>query len=153
MHDSLTGLYNYSAFDILFHDSDHEHIALLIAQIDGYEQIRQSHGRDYADHIVRRTADVLRKSFRSVDHICRLREDEFAVIMTRITAEEKKLVSDKTEQVIHALQVEEENMPAVFLRIGVAFSNQEDPNRDIFEDADFALRRLKDEKQTGYAVF
>ena len=153
MHDSLTGLYNYSAFDILFHDSDHEHIALLIAQIDGYEQIRQSHGRDYADHIVCRTADMLRKSFRSVDHICRLREDEFAVIMTRITAEEKKLVFAKIEQVIHALQVEEENMPAVFLRIGVAFSNQEDPNRDIFEDADFALQRLKDEKQTGYAVF
>ncbi len=153
MHDSLTGLYNYSAFDILFHDSDHEHIALLIAQIDGYEQIRQSHGRDYADHIVCRTADMLRKSFRSVDHICRLREDEFAVIMTRITAEEKKLVFAKIEQVIHALQVEEENMPAVFLRIGVAFSNQEDPNRDIFEDADLALQRLKDEKQTGYAVF
>ena len=87
MHDPLTGLYNYTAFDILFHDSDQEHIAVLIAQIDRYEQICQNHGRGCADRVVCRIAEVLQKSFRSVDHICRLRTDEFAVIMTRITSE------------------------------------------------------------------
>ena len=153
LHDSLTGLYNYSAFDILFHDSDHDHIAVLIAQIDEYEEIRQKHGREYADRIVCRAADVLRKSFRSVDHICRLREDEFAVIMTRVTSAKKGLVSAKIEQVNRALQEKKEPMPSVLLNVGVAFSDREAPIGDIFEDADAALKRLKNKKQTGYAVF
>lgn len=153
MHDPLTGLYNYTAFDILFHDSDQEHIAVLIAQIDRYEQIRQKHGRDCADRVVCRTAEVLRNSFRSVDHICRLRTDEFAVIMTRITSEEKELVLAKIEQANHTLQVEKEYMPAIFLSVGVAFSDREEPEGDIFQDADTALKRLKDKNQTGYAVF
>ena len=153
MHDPLTGLYNYTAFDILFHDSDQEHIAVLIAQIDRYEQIRQKHGRDCADRVVCRTAEVLRNSFRSVDHICRLRTDEFAVIMTRITSEEKELVLAKIEQANHTLQEEKENMPAIYLNVGVAFSGREEPEGDIFQDADTALKRLKDKNQTGYAVF
>jgi len=153
MHDPLTGLYNYTAFDILFHDSDQEHIAVLIAQIDGYEQIRQNHGRDCADRIVCRAAEVLRNSFRSVDHICRLRTDEFAVIMTRITSAEKELVLAKIDRANHILQTEAENMPAFSLSVGVAFSDREEPEGDIFQDADTALKRLKDRKQTGYGVF
>ena len=153
MHDPLTGLYNYTAFDILFHDSDQEHIAVLIAQIDRYEQICQNHGRGCADRVVCRIAEVLQKSFRSVDHICRLRTDEFAVIMTRITSEGKELVLAKIERANHTLQVEKENIPAVSLSVGVAFSDREEPEGDIFQDADTALKRLKDKNQTGYAVF
>ena len=153
LHDPLTGLYNYTAFDILFHDSDQEHIAVLIAQIDRYDQILQNHGRECADRVVCRAAEVLQNSFRSVDHICRLRTDEFAVIMTRITTEEKELVLTKIEQTNQALQLEEENTPAVSLSIGVAFPDREEPEGDIFQDADTALQRLKDKKQTGYAVF
>jgi diguanylate cyclase (GGDEF)-like protein len=152
LHDSLTGLYNFSAFDTLFHDSDHDHIAVLIAQIDGYDEIRQSRGRDYADSIVCRAADVLKKNFRSVDHICRLREDEFAVIMTRVLSEEKGLVSAKIMQVNGALQAEGDQ-PAVVLRVGIAFSDRENPSGDAFQDADAALGRLKDSNQTGYEFF
>ena len=153
MHDPLTGLYNYTAFDVLFHDSDQEHIAVLIARIDGYKQIRQNLGRDCADRVVCRAADVLQKSFRSEDHICRLREDEFAVIMTRVTSKEKKLVLDKIEQMNHVLHLEEETTPAFSLRVGVAFSDRKDPEGDIFQDADTALERLKDDSQTCYSVF
>ena len=153
MHDPLTGLYNYTAFDVLFHDSDQEHIAVLIARIDSYEQIRQNRGRDCADRVVCRAADVLQKSFRSVDTICRLREDEFAVIMTRVTSKEKKLVLDKIEQMNHVLHLEEETTPVFSLRVGVAFSDRKDPEGDIFQDADTALERLTGISQTGYSVF
>ena len=153
LHDSLTGLYNYSAFDTLFHDADHDHIAVLIAQIDGYAELRRANGREYADRVVCRVADVLKNSFRSVDHICRLREDEFAVIMTRVISEEKGLVSTKIEHVNHVLQTAEGDQPPVFLRVGVAFSDRENPNGDVFEDADIALGRMKDSNQTGYRFF
>ena len=41
----------------------------------------------------------------------------------------------------------------MILRVGVAFSDREKPGGDVFEDADTALQRLKEEDRTGYAVF
>ena len=73
--------------------------------------------------------------------------------MTRITSEGKELVLAKIERANHTLQVEKENIPAVSLSVGVAFSDREEPEGDIFQDADTALKRLKDKNQTGYAVF
>ena len=152
LHDSLTGLYNYSAFDILFRDSDHEHIAVLIAEIDDYAQTKKERGREYADRVVCRVADTLRRCFRSVDHICRLQEDEFAVIMTRVTSAGKDLIAGKIDQVHRALREGQEDAPPISLSVGVAFSDREQPSGDVFQDADTALKRLKAMKQTGYAV-
>ena len=45
-----------SAFEILFHDADQEHIAVLIADIDDYADVKKSRGRVYADSLVRRVA-------------------------------------------------------------------------------------------------
>ena len=153
LHDNLTGLYNYSAFDILFHDSDHDHIAVLIAEIDQYDEIKRTHGQKYVDRIACRVADVLRKSFRSVDHICRLQENEFSVIMTRVTSEGNDMVFSKIDQLNSILREGEEGSQPISLSVGVAFSDREKPDGDVFQDADTALKRLKQMKHTGYAVF
>ncbi|MBR0353728.1 MAG: GGDEF domain-containing protein, partial [Oscillospiraceae bacterium] len=153
LHDSLTGLYNNSAFEILFHDADQEHIALLIADIDDYAELRKSRGRVYADSLVRRVAEVLRSSFRSVDHICRLKENEFVVIMSRITSAQKELVFSKIESVTHALREGTEELLPVTLSVGIAFSDREQPGGDIFQDADKALRRMREIRHSGYAVY
>ena len=153
LHDPLTGLYNYSAFDTLFHDSDQEHIAVLIAEIDGYAGIRTKFGRDVADRVACRFADALRNSFRSVDHVCRLRENEFAVIVTRMIGGQKDLVFSKLQQVCSLMQTEEDGLPSVSIRTGVAFADRKNPIGDVFEDADAALSRMKEGKQTGFTVF
>ena len=88
-----------------------------------------------------------------MDHICCLREDEFAVIMTRMTSRGKAWALARIDQVFRALQAREEGLPPVFLRIGVAFPDRENPVGDVFEDADAALRRMKAENKTGIAVF
>ena len=122
-------------------------------QLKEYQQILQTRGRECADLVVSHTARVLQNHFRSVDHICRLREDEFAVIMTRITRKEKDLVSAKIDQINRMLPEAEDGVPSVRVSVGVAFSDRENPAGDIFEDADTALARLKSRKQTGYAFF
>ena len=153
LHDPLTGLYNQSAFEILFHDSDQDHIAVLIAQIDGYAGIREKKGSAYSDQVIRRVADVLRSNFRSVDDICRLGDDEFVVIMTRVTSAMKALVFDKIERVNEILHHPEDGAMPVSLSVGVAFSDREKPGGDIFQDADTALYRMKQVKHCGCAVF
>lgn len=150
LHDSLTGLYNNSAFEILFHDADQEHIAVLIADIDNYESIKQTRGKAHANEMVKRTANTLRSIFRSVDHICRIREDEFVVIMTRITNQSKELVFSKIERANEMLK---EGEDPVVLDVGIAFSDRERPQGDVFQDADTALTRMRETKKTGYAVY
>ncbi len=153
LHDPLTGLYNHTAFDILFHDSDKDHIAVLIADIDRYHEIEEQKGREYADSVVKRVADVLRSSFRSADDICRLKEDEFVIIMTRVTSPMRAQVFDKVEAVNALLQVPEEELEPLSLSVGVAFSDREKPEGDIFHDADTALNRMKEMRNCGCAVF
>ena len=119
---------------------------MLIADIDDYAELRKSRGRVYADSLVRRVAEVLRSSFRSVDHICRLKENEFVVIMSRITSAQKELVFSKIESVTHAIR-------EGTLSVGIAFSDREQPGGDIFQDADKALRRMREIRHSGYAVY
>ncbi len=153
LHDPLTGLYNQTAYEILFHDSDKDHIAVLIADIDGFAQILDTQGRAGADQVVKRVADVLRANFRSADDICRIRDDEFVMIMTRVTSVMRSLVYDKIEQVNEVLQHPEDGGQPLSLSVGVAFSDREKPEGDIFEDADTALKRMKEVRNCGCAVF
>ena len=150
LHDPLTGLYNQTAFEILLHDSDKDHIAVLIADVDNFAQLKEKRGAAEADQVVKRVADVLRTNFRSVDDICRLKEDEFVIIMTRVTSAMRALVFDKVERANEKLsQID----PSVTLSVGVAFSDREKPEGDIFQDADTALFRMKQVRHCGCAVF
>ena len=143
LHDPLTGLYNYSAFDILFHDSDREHIAVLIAEIRNYEKMKAENGLEYIYGAVCRVADVLKANFRSVDHICRLSENEFVVIITRVTSSGKDMVLSKIDTINKALREVKNGLEPIELLVGVAFSDQVKPEGDVFEDADIALQQLK----------
>lgn len=153
LHDPLTKLYNHTAFEILFHDSDKEHIAVMIAAVDGYDSIKGSRGKAYADAVILHVANVLRKGFRSSDHTCRLREDEFVIILTRMNSAMQALVFDKVEQINDILSNPEGDMMPLSLSVGVAFSDRQKPGGDIFEDADTALQRMKQVRHCGCAVY
>jgi len=153
LHDPQTGLYNYSAFEMLLKGADQKHIALLLANVDDYEVVKTKGGREVADRVVERVADVLRSNFRSVDHICRISNDEFVIIMTRVTSEMEKLVFDKVEQVNTQLKRLADDLPVVSLSVGVAFSDRKNPQGDIFRDANTALDRMKEMKRCGCAIY
>ena len=153
MHDPLTGLYNHSAFDILFHDSDHEHLAVMLVHVDDYASIRKERGRDAADAVIKRAAEVLRGSFRSVDNICRLQEAEFVIIMSRMTSAMQEQVFDKINQINRTLQEPPEGELPISLSVGIAFSDRENPQGNIFKDADTALHRMEQMRKRGFAVY
>ena len=126
---------------------------MMIAAIDGFDRIREGEGKACADLAVRRVADVLRGNFRSADHICRLNENEFVIILTRMNSAMQALIFDKVEQ-INAILNDPENRPVpLSLSVGVAFSDREKPEGNIFQDADTALYRMKQVRHCGCAVF
>lgn len=153
LHDPLTGLYNHSAYKMLLKDADQRNIALLIANVDDYERIRAERGDETADRVAELVADVLHHNFRSVDFICRISNDEFAVIMTRASSTLKPLISEKVERITSMLEERRGDLPPIGLSVGVAFADRPHPQGDIFHDADVALNRMKSMKQSGWAVF
>ena len=153
LHDPVTGLYNSSAFDMLLKDSDQDHIAILIASADNYKDVCSIFGNDAGSRMLIYIADVLRQNFRSVDYICRIGGGEFAVIMTRVNSSIGNLVVEKIDTINKSLLNPEEDVPATSLCAGIAFADRDNPVGTIFEDADTALHRLRDEKTAGCAVF
>ena len=153
LHDPLTGLYNHSAYKMLLKDADQRNIALILADVDDYDAIRAEQGEAVTNRMSELVADVLRHNFRSVDFICRIAMDEYAVIMTRVNNDMKPLIQQKVERINAMLQERQGDLPPINLSVGVAFADRENPQGDIFHDADQMLQQMKNVKSTGCAIF
>ena len=153
LHDPLTGLYNHSAYTMLLKDADQRNIALILADVDDYDAILAGQGEAVANRMAEVVADVLRHNFRSVDFICRIANDEYAVIMTRVNNEMKPLIRQKVERINAMLRERQGDLPPINLSVGVAFADRENPQGDIFHDADQMLQQMKNMKSSGCAIF
>ena len=102
--------------------------------------------------MVRRVADVLRGNFRSMDQICRLREDKFVIIMTSLGSKGRNLVTTKIDHINFELWENPDGLAPISLSVGVAFSDRNKPEEDIFQDAETALERMKEIRTAGYAL-
>ena len=152
-HDALTGLFNRGAYDMLMESVDREHMALIMLDIDYFKEINDTYGHAVGDRVLQRVAEILQKSFRSVDIICRIGGDEFVVVMTRSNSSMKQLVENKINRANDLLQHPKDGLPPVSLSVGVAFADRDHPKGDIFADADEALYRVKQAGRNGVAFY
>ena len=152
-HDALTGLLNRGAYDLMMQSIDTSHIAMILVDVDYFKTVNDTYGHAMGDRILKRVAEILKGSFRSVDIICRIGGDEFAVIMTRVNSSMRQLVKDKIARANDLLQHPKDDLPPVSLSVGVAFSDRENPRGDIFRDADTALYRVKEGGKNGCEIY
>ena len=152
-HDALTGLFNRGAYDLWMESADAEHMALILIDVDYFKSVNDTYGHAVGDRVLKRVADILRGNFRSVDVLCRIGGDEFAVIMTRVNSSMRQLVYNKICRANELLQHPTDDLPPVSLSVGVAFSDRENPQGDIFTDADAALYRVKEAGRKGCQIY
>lgn len=85
--DGLTGLYNHRHFK---NELEREFksavrfnrpLSLIMADIDYFKNYNDSHGHAQGDFLLKRTAEILRKSVREVDFVARYGGEEFAVML------------------------------------------------------------------------
>ena len=152
-HDPLTGLYNRSAFNNFLTGEQAANSAMLLVDVDYFKQINDTWGHKTGDEILKKVAGVLHSSFRSEDCICRIGGDEFAVIMVHADHTLKELISGKLTRAAARLAAGEDNLPPVTLSIGVAFSDRENPQGDLYHDADLALYRVKERGRNGFDFY
>ena len=121
--------------------------------VDKFKSINDTYGHDVGDLVLKRVAEVLQYSFRSTDLVFRLGGDEFVVIMVNAKSSMRDLVKNKIEQANVMLQKPTDDLPPTSLSVGVAFADRENPEGDIFKDADTALYRMKEGGRCGCYIY
>lgn len=150
-HDAMTDALNRRSFEKLLHmyENGDTPYALILIDVDTFKTVNDMYGHAVGDEILKKVTGLLKKAFRSIDHVCRIGGDEFAIIMVEMTSDLKYTIEEKIKAVNEELGTENENIPAVSLSVGVAFSDRENSGKSIFKDADKALYYVKENGRNG----
>ena len=154
-HDGLTDLLNRGSFDKVLdiYERGGRPFAMILVDVDTFKSVNDTYGHAIGDEILKKVAFLLKRAFRSIDYVCRIGGDEFAIIMVEMNSDLKYTIEDKITYVNQELSKEENGIPAVSLSVGVAFSDREDPGKSIFKDADKALYAVKKNGKNGCGFY
>lgn len=154
-HDGLTDLLNRNSFDKLeqVYNNGTCPYALIIVDVDVFKSVNDTYGHAVGDEILKKIALLLKNAFRSIDYVCRIGGDEFAIIMVQMTSDLKYTIEDKVAWINEQLADPTDGLPVVSLSVGVAFTDREDPGESIFKDADKALYQVKEHGKHGCGFY
>ena len=151
--DPLTGLRNRREFERLLADEwqrcarFQRPFALVVADIDHFKKVNDTHGHQAGDAVLRHVASLLSGQLRTVDHLARVGGEEFAIIMVETGAKD----AQETIQRLLVLLAESpcalpDSADAVSVTIsaGIAMMPEDaDTTQALFEAADKALYTAK----------
>lgn len=155
-HDALTDLLNRGSYEKLLgiYEEGDRPFALILIDVDTFKTVNDTYGHAVGDKILKKVATLLKTTFRSIDFVCRIGGDEFAVIMVEMTSDLKFTIEEKIQAVNEQLaESQEEGVPNVSLSVGVAFSDRENPGESLFKDADKALYYVKEHGRNGCSFY
>ncbi len=160
MCDSLTGLYNRRAYEDLAarelssaSRTGHP-VSILLLDLDRLKEINDECGHAAGDAAIRAAAELLKRSLRSEDYICRWGGDEFCALLTRAGGDQAEAAARRVLRAIDGYRFSYgQHAIAITASIGVAALMEEDGDlAGLFARADLALYRAKSEGRNCYAL-
>ena len=122
-----------------------EPLAVLIADVDHFKNVNDTHGHLTGDAMLRSLAAEMRQQVRESDLVGRFGGEEFVIMLAGTTAEEACSVADRIRRGVGVVRVfSHEKMVGVTISVGVAVLG--DHGRELTElldAADLALYRAK----------
>lgn len=104
--DSLTGLLNRHAFELMFEQAVHEAhraktpLSMILLDIDHFKNINDSHGHLTGDRVIMRVARLLENSLRNGDVLCRWGGEEFLILLKQTSLDSAQGVAEKLREVM-----------------------------------------------------
>ncbi len=150
--DALTGLHNLRYMEghlkTLVPDclAKGRPLSLLIADIDHFKNINDTHGHDIGDVVLKEFAARFRRNTRGIDLACRLGGEEFLVIMPDTDIHRAYQVGERLRSCIAAepFSANTDTKIKVTASVGLATLDQPDDTPEtIFKRADNALYAAK----------
>jgi diguanylate cyclase (GGDEF)-like protein len=151
--DSLTGLANARAFFSTL-DAELERnrrfgdpVGLVIADLDDFKNVNDTHGHQQGDEVLAQVAAVLREASRDIDTVARYGGEELAVVLPQTDAAGAALLAERMREAIERLEVPRVTGRGglrVTASLGVASLPASASDRDgLVAAADAALYRAK----------
>lgn len=154
-YDALTDLLNRRYFEKILgiYEKGESPFALIIVDVDIFKSINDTYGHAMGDQVLKKVALLLKNVFRSIDFVCRIGGDEFAIVMVEMTSDLAYTISEKINEINKQLLNPKDGLPMVSVSVGVAFSIRENPGESIFKDADRALYYVKEHGKHGCSFY
>jgi diguanylate cyclase (GGDEF)-like protein len=151
-HDSLTGLWNHEeilhilAQELSRAEREKKCLGVIMADIDFFKKINDTHGHLAGDQVLRSTAIKMLSLMRSYDYIGRYGGDEFLVVLPECCQESATSFAERLRLSLNGDGIDtSDGMTPVSISIGVAV-NSKDRMKDadsLLKAADEALYRAK----------
>lgn len=146
--DELTELYNRGYFEAELERIEagrREPVSVIIGDVDGLKPANDLYGHAAGDALLRRTAAVLRTSFRGDDVIARVGGDEFAILLPEVDpARLEQTLARLEEDLVRHNDVYRGH--TLSISFGGATATQASGIREALKRADAAMYRKKREK-------
>ena len=149
--DAKTGLLNAVTWqreadaEIVRALRQNEPVALLLADVDHFKKVNDTHGHLAGDDVLRGLASELRQQVRETDIVGRFGGEEFVILLSKTTPEEALRIAERLRRGVGVVQVlAGDTAVSVTISIGVAVLGVH--GSDLFEllaAADLALYRAK----------
>ena len=143
--DPLTGLNNRRGLERSIQEAGGalSGFSLLLADIDNFKTINDTHGHLLGDKVLRAVAQVLRGCIKGQDIGARMGGEEFAVLLPETTVQGAAVLAEKIRQAISKVSIRRidrnEYVGNVTLSVGVAGAEATDTLESLVERADAAL--------------
>jgi diguanylate cyclase (GGDEF)-like protein len=106
-HDSLTGLPSRTLFNDRFtmamaeSKRNNKKMALIMLDLDHFKNINDNFGHDAGDELLKEISARLVNTLRKTDTICRMGGDEFAVLISDVSA--KEMIDEVAQRIVLAV--------------------------------------------------
>ena len=143
--DGLTGLMNRRNLEnkarVL--RADGGDFALVMADLDRFKNLNDTHGHETGDRALRVFAEILREGIRSEDIACRYGGEEFVVMLPGTEIHEAIEVMERVRESL-ARATLRGDVPSFTASFGIAHTDDASDLEDLFLRADKALFAAKD---------
>jgi len=158
-HDSLTGLANRPAFEVLLERATAraatEPFCALFIDLDHFKQVNDTGGHAAGDALLRDVAHALAAQVRTTDTVARLGGDEFAVLLGRCPLPQALDIAEKLRRAVVAYRLAWEGQSfSVGASIGLVTVNASyNTAADVLRAADAACYAAKQRGRDCVAVY
>ncbi|SEQ51205.1 diguanylate cyclase (GGDEF) domain-containing protein [Faunimonas pinastri] len=160
-HDGLTGLPNRKQFlehlqeAVALSNQGGTKTALFLLDLDGFKAVNDTLGHPIGDELLRAASQRLKQSLRAQDMLARLSGDEFAIVLSDVTAfGVLPPFAERVLQLLHTPFRIQGHDVTVGCSIGLAVApDNADDSEKLIRNADFALYRAKSEGRGSWRFF
>lgn len=152
--DGLTGLGNRAALDSALYrelqlaERHHHELSLLMIDIDHFKQVNDVYGHTRGDEVLKAVAQTIQTVCRDSDISFRYGGEEFVVLLRKTDATGAHIIAERIRNRIAKIILGHNGdaiKPTVSIGIGTRATDKREQIHDIFERADQALYRAKNQ--------